>query len=77
MKLDIDTKDIERYVDMMDPQTKATVEKALSTTLHYIMGLRNGACYRYQKEIQDAVDAFRKRACQCILKRTLERANEA
>jgi hypothetical protein len=41
----------------LDPEAKEAIHTALLTTLQYILGLRNGACYRYEGAIERAKDA--------------------
>ena len=67
--MNIDTEDIQCYIDRLKPEARAQVEKALRTTLEYILDLRNGACYRYEKEINEAIDAVRENRLQQLRER--------
>jgi hypothetical protein len=51
---------VQRYVDQLGPEARSIVEGALVTTLQSILGLRNGACYRYEAEIKRATEAVNK-----------------
>lgn len=53
--MNIDVSEVQRYIDDLDEKATAAVHKALVSTLHFMLSLRNGACYRYEKEILEGV----------------------
>ena len=50
-----------RYIWQLDRTTTDEFTLALRTTMEYMLGLRNGACYRYMDAIEAGKDAVRRR----------------
>ena len=46
----------QRLLDKLHPDTGEALMKALKSTAHYILGMRDGSCYRYEAEIEEARD---------------------
>ncbi len=50
----LELKGVQRYVDDLDEVGREAFDTAVRSTIHYILGIRDGACYRYEDEIETA-----------------------
>jgi hypothetical protein len=53
----LDLKGAGRYVEELSPEARESLDTALRDTVGFIVGLRNGAIYRYEDNIKAARDA--------------------
>lgn len=52
-QLDLDG--VQRYIDALDEPARKAVDDAVRSTIHFMLGIRDGSCYRYECEIRTGV----------------------
>lgn len=57
-QLDLDG--VQRYIDELDEPARAAIDDAVRSTIHYMLGMRNGACYRFAAAIEFGVEEVRR-----------------
>lgn len=48
---------IERGVSELDDNAKATLQKSIKTVLSFVLGVRDGSAYCWQKAVEEAAGA--------------------
>lgn len=51
MKIDISDC---RFIERLTPEARLAVDTALRSTVNFILGMRDGSCYRYEDDIKNA-----------------------
>lgn len=76
MNIDFDPEVEKRYIETLDERAREAFEKALVSTAHYMLSLRNGACFRYEREILEGVVECSRSAAARIIKRKMGKRDE-
>lgn len=71
----LDVTGLERHINDLDQQARAALDTAILSTIGYILSIRDGSCYRYEKEIAAAEEEARRSKTRLMLAMREKRDN--